>query len=211
MSRQELKDVEAALAHDLNNTLQVVMGNLEVLRRRASHAPEIVDAALNATRSAAHLADRLGAVARLRQMEPRKLQLNSTLTDLADMIRRTLGDAIHLELDLSPAAGAVLFDPKCLQSALLELAANARDAMPTGGRVTVRTATGKLEITDTGAGIPADKLAGVFQPAFGLERAKPVALGLHIVERCTVGCGGRVEITSEPHRGTTVTLHLPTA
>jgi len=211
MSRTELPDVEAALAHDLNNTLQVVMGNLEILRRRSTLVPEIVDAALNATRNAAHLADRLSAVARLRQMDPRKLDLNSTLKDLADMMRRTLGDAIRLELDLSPDAGGVLFDPRCLQTALLELAANSRDAMPTGGRVTVRSSKARLEITDTGAGIPADKIGRVFEPSFGLQGRKPVAVGLHIVERCTIGCGGRVEISSAPHRGTTVTLHLPSA
>src|SRR3954467_412620 len=114
MSRNELKDVEAALAHDLNNTLQVVMGNLEILRRRSALVPEIIDAALNATRNAAHLADRLSAVARLRQMEPRKLDLNATLKDLADMMRRTLGDAIRLELDLSPDAGGGGLSPPLL-------------------------------------------------------------------------------------------------
>src|SRR3954468_24722711 len=209
MSREQ-KDVEAALAHDLNNTLQIVMGNLEVLRRRASFAPEIVDAALNATRNAAHLADRLGAVARLRNMEPRRLDLNAALDDLSDMMRRTLGDAFLLEMDLAPDAGTVLVDPRCLQTALLELATNARDAMPTGGRVLVRSAAGKVEMTDTGPGIPAAKVAHAFQPDFGFDAArpaaKPVTLGLHIVERCVNGCGGRVEISSAAPHGTTVTL-----
>ena len=205
MSRNELKDVEAALNHDLNNTLQVVMGNLEVLRRRATFVPEIVDAALNATRSAAHLADRLAAVTRLRQTEPRRLDLNAALTDLTDMLQRTLGDAIRLDLDLSPSAGAVLVDPRCLQTALLELAANARHAMPGGGRVLVRSAPARVEITDSGPGMPAEKIekiAGTFQAI------NPGALGLHIVERCVSASGGRVEISSSAQRGTTVTLHL---
>ena len=203
MSRNELKDVEAALTHDLNNTLQVVMGNLEVLRRRASFVPEIVDAALNATRNAAHLADRLSAVARLRQIEPRRLDLNAALGDLAEMLRHTLGDAIRLELDLAPDAGAVLADPRCLQTALLELATNARAAMPAGGRVVVRSSIGKVEVADTGPGMPADKI----QP---LDAIKPGALGLHIVERAISGCGGHVDISSTPQRGTTVTLFLCT-
>src|SRR5437762_11140652 len=93
MSRNELKDVEAALAHDLNNYLQVVMGNLEVLRRRASFVPEIVAAALNATRQAAQLADRLVAVGRLHHLEPRKLDLNHTLTELREMLARKIGRA----------------------------------------------------------------------------------------------------------------------
>ena len=204
MGRNELKDVEAALTHDLNNTLQVIMGNLEVLRRRATFAPELVDAALNATRAAAHLADRLAAVTRLRQSKPRRLDLNAALTDLSDMLRHTLGDAIHLELELAPAAGGVMIDSACLQTALLELAANARNAMPGGGRVVVRSAAGRVDITDTGPGIPADKVAGAFQAL------KPGALGLHIVARCISASGGRVEISSASPRGTTVTLHLTT-
>lgn len=202
MSRNELKDVEAALNHDLNNTLQVVMGNLEVLRRRATFVPEIVDAALNATRSAAHLADRLAAVTRLRQTEPRRLDLNAALTDLTDMLQRTLGDAIRLDLDLSPSAGAVLVDPRCLQTALLELAANARHAMPTGGRVLVRSAPARVDVTDSGPGMPAEQIAR------GFRAINPGALGLHIVERCVSASGGRVEISSSAQRGTTVTLHL---
>ena len=209
MSRNELKEVEAALTHDLNNTLQVVMGNLEVLRRRGSFVPEIVDAALRATGNAAHLADRLAAVVRLRHPEPRRLDLNAALADLAEMMRRTLGDAIRLELDLAPDAGAVLADPRGLQTALLELTANARDALPAGGRVRVRSACAKVEITDNGPGMPADKLARAFEPKFGGDTTRPVALGLHIVERCASGCGGRVEISSNPPRGTTVTLYLP--
>lgn len=205
MSRNELKDVEAALTHDLNNTLQVVMGNLEVLRRRAAFVPEIVDAALAATRSAALLADRMVAVARLRNIEPRRLDLNAALDDLADMMGRTLGSAIRLEIEPSPQAGVVLVDPRCLQTALLELAANARDAMPAGGKLTVRSSKARLEIIDTGAGMPAEKIAHAF------DGTQPAALGLYLVERGMSACGGRVEIAATPERGTTVTLYLPTA
>jgi signal transduction histidine kinase len=204
MRRNELKDVEAALNHDLNNTLQVVMGNLEVLRRRAAFVPEIVDAALAATRGAAHLADRMAAIARLRNVEARRLDLNAVLHDLADMMRSTLGDAIRLEIEPSPQAGAVLLDPRCLQTALLELAANARAAMPAGGRLTLRSSTGRLEVIDTGPGMPAEKIARAF------DGGEPVALGLYLVEHCIRAGGGRVEITAAPSRGTTVTLYLPT-
>lgn len=204
MSRNELKDVEAALNHDLNNTLQVVMGNLEVLRRRAAFVPEIVDAALTATRNAAHLADRMVALARLRNVERRRLDINAALNDLADMMRRTLGDAIRLELALSPDAGAVLVDPSCLQTALLELAANARAAMPAGGKLTVRSAKARLEVVDDGPGMPAEKIARAF------EGTQPVTLGLYLTERCIRACGGRVKIAAAPGRGTAVTLELPT-
>jgi two-component system NtrC family sensor kinase len=207
---RELKEVEAALAHDLNNCLQVAMGNLEVLRRRAAFVPEIVNAALNATRDAAHLADRLVSIGRLRNLEPRALDLNAALTDLADMIGRTVGDAVRLDLQLAPDAGEVRVDPRCLQLALLELATNARDAMPAGGRLTLRSApaTGGLaliEIADTGPGLPPERAARAFEPVF--QPGKP-ALGLHLVERCAEASGGRVEISSDS-RGTRVALYLP--
>ena len=204
MRRHELKDVEAALNHDLNNTLQVVMGNLEMLRRRAAFVPEIVEAALAATRSAAHLADRMVTVARLRRVEPRRLDLNQLLADLADMMRNTLGDAIRLDIEPSPQAGAVLVDPGCVQTALLELAANARAAMPSGGKVLVRSSKGRLEFADSGPGMPADKIARA------LEGAEPAALGLYLVAHCMKACGGRVEVAAMPPRGTTVTLYFPT-
>lgn len=214
MSRNEMKDVEAALAHDLNNHLQVVMGNLEVLRRRANFVPQIVDAALNATRNAAQLADRLVSIGRLRSLEPRPLDVNHALVDLGEMITRTVGDAIRVDMDLAPGLGKAVMDPRCLQIALLELAANARDAMPGGGKLSLRTRAsgGKLEIdvADTGAGMPAEKIARAFEPVFGSGDAKAAGLGLHIVERCVHACGGSVHISATPEKGTTVTLHLPT-
>lgn len=213
MSRNEMKDVEAALAHDLNNHLQVVMGNLEVLRRRANFVPQIVDAALNATRNAAQLADRLVSIGRLRSLEPRPLDVNHALVDLGEMITRTVGDAIRVDMDLAPGLGKAVMDPRCLQIALLELAANARDAMPGGGKLSLRTraANGLLEIevADTGPGMPEEKIARAFEPVFG-DAAKPTGLGLHIVERCVHACGGSVHISATPEKGTTVTLHLPT-
>lgn len=216
MSRHEPRDAEAALAHDLNNTLQIVMGNLEVLKRRAAFVPEIVTAALNATRNAAHLADRLVSIGRLRSLEPRTLDLNAALTDLMDMLGRTTGEGIRVDLSLSGSVGAVRVDPRCLQIALLELAMNARDAMPGGGRLTVRSAAegsfAKVEVSDTGSGMAADRIARAFEPVFGAaDGAKPVAIGLHLVERCMRLNGGRVEISSAPSRGTTVTLYIPAA
>jgi signal transduction histidine kinase len=210
---REAKEVEAALAHDLNNTLQVVMGNLEVLRRRAAFVPEIVSAALNATRTAAHLADRLVSVGRLRDLEPRPLDLNAALADLREMIVRIVGDAVRVNFEVSPAPSPVAIDPRCLQMALLELSTNARDAMPGGGQLTVRTASAgeglvRIEVADTGVGMTAERIARAFEPAFGGDIAKPM-LGLHIVERCMASSGGRVEIASQPSRGTTVTLYLP--
>src|SRR5215213_9121317 len=136
---REPKDVEAALAHDLNNYLQVVMGNLEVLRRRAAFAPDVVDAALNATRHAAQLADRISAMGRLRNPQPQRFDVNQVLNELREMVVRTLGDTIRVELELTEGLARAVVDPRCLQVALLELATNSRDAMPGGGKFTVRT------------------------------------------------------------------------
>jgi signal transduction histidine kinase len=214
---RELKDVESALTHDLNNYLQVVMGNLEILRRRAAFMPELVNAALNATRNAAHLADRLAAIGRLQHHEPRTLDLNRALTDLGDMIGRTLGDGVRVEMDLAPELRPVVADTRCLQIVLLELALNAKDAMPTGGRLSIRTASAEdglvsIAITDTGAGMAADAVPNAFQPVLSsADGTKPARLGLHLVERCMRQAGGRVELSSQPSHGTTVTLYLPLA
>ena len=216
MSR-ELKEVEAALAHDLNNYLQVVMGNLEVLRRRAAFVPEIVDAALSATRNAAQLADRLVAIGRLQHHEPRGLDLNHVLTDLCDMMTRTVGEAVRVELNLAPGLPKAMADPRALQTALLELATNARDAMPQGGRLAIRTASAAdnllmIEVADSGAGMTPEAMARAFEPLLpGGEGPKPAGLGLHIVERCVRQAGGRVELDSQPGKGTRVTMYLPAA
>lgn len=214
---RELKEVEAALAHDLNNYLQVVMGNLEVLRRRASFVPEIVNAALNATRNAAHLADRLVAIGRLHQYEPRNLDLNRVLTDLREMIERTVGDSIRVEMKLASDVKNAIADPRGLQVALLELVTNAREAMPGGGQLSIRTANAAenlvmVQVADTGSGMAPEAIQRAFEPVFSAaEGVKPAGLGLHIVDRCLRQAGGRVELASQPSHGTSVTLYLPAA
>ena len=213
MSR-ELKQVEAALAHDLNNFLQVIMGNLELLKRRREFVPQIVDAALQATRNAAQLADRMLAVGRLQPHQPRALDLNRLLAELQQIIGHTVGDAIRVDLQAAPDLRSAFADPQALQVALLELATNARDAMPAGGRLTLRTANapGELvmvELADTGPGLPPEVLARAAQPQLSSSEAgRPPGLGLHIVERCMHLAGGRLELASD-HKGTRVKLYLP--
>ncbi len=198
----ELKQVEAALTHDLNNLLQVILGNLEILKRRGELVPEVVEAALAATKNAAALADRLGAIGRLRRQEPRPLDVNRLLAELAPLIERTVGDAIRLELRLASNLGAVLADPQSLQLALVELAANARNAMRAGGRLSTATQEAgagfvRLALGDTGCGMPP-------------RRAEAPGLGLQIVEQCMALAGGRMEIDSTD-TGTSVRLYLPVA
>jgi signal transduction histidine kinase len=213
---RELKQVEAALAHDLNNFLQVVMGNLELLRRRGEFVPEIVEAALKATREAAQLADRMVAIARLQRHEPRSLDVNRLLGELEQMIARTVGDKIRLDLTLAADLKNAFADPHALQVALLELATNAREAMPSGGRLALRTANSPgalvmIELADTGSGMAPETLAGAFEPQLSsAEGDRPAGLGLHIVHRCIRQAGGRVELASNA-AGTSVKLYLPEA
>jgi len=198
----ELKQVEAALTHDLNNVLQVIMGNLELLKRRGELVPEIVEAALQATRTAAALADRVGAIGRLRRHEARSIDLNRLLVELAPLLERTVGDAIRVEMKPAGMLPNVLADPQALQLALLELATNARSAMPAGGRFSVSTARVddefvRIEVADTGCGMPP-------------TTAEPTGLGLQIVKQCMALARGRAEFKSSD-MGTTVKLYLPIA
>jgi len=198
----ELKQIEAALSHDLNNVLQVIMGNLELLKRRGELVPEIVEAALQATRSAANLADRVGAIGRLRRYEARSMDVNRLLAELAPLVERTVGDAIRVEMKLAGALPNIMADPHALQLALLELATNARSAMPAGGRFSLSTARSgdefvRIDVADTGCGMPP-------------TTAEPTGVGLQIVRQCMALARGRAEFKSSD-LGTTVKLYLPTA
>ena len=214
--KEELKKLESALAHDLNNFLQVIMGNLELLKRRREFVPEIVEAALGATRNAATLGDRLLALGRLESYEARPLELNAFLRDLTELIEHTVGESVALEFDLAPKLPSVLADPRALQLALLELATNARDAMGTGGRLLLRTAEAPadrvlLEVADNGRGM-AQTARGTFEPLnLHVGHGKSRAVGLHLVEFCMRLAGGRLELDSEPGSGTRVRLFLPMA
>jgi signal transduction histidine kinase len=219
MGRMEgdLKEIAAAVAHDLNNYLQVMLGNLELLRRRREFVPETVEAALAATRRAAALAERLQALARLQPPQRRAFDLNHLLRELKESLAQTLGTAIRAELDLAPDLPSAVADPRGVHLALLELVANARAAMPDGGRLMIRTARAPqqfiaLEVTDTGAGMPATALARARAPLLSRgAHGKPGGLGLPLVEATLRQAGGRVEFASPPGGGTTVKLYLPSA
>jgi len=213
---EELKKIESALVHDLNNYLQVIMGNVELLKRRREFVPEIVEAALSATKSAAALGDRLLAVSRLENYAPRALELNRFLRELTEMVEHTVGESIAVEFDLAPELRPAMADPRALQLALLELATNAREAMGSGGRLLLRTAAAPanrvlLEVADNGRGM-AKGARGSFEPlSVRTTPGKTRALGLHLVEYCMQVAGGRMELDSTPGAGTRVKLFLPAA
>lgn len=210
-----LKEIAAALAHDLNNYLQVVVGNLELLKRRRELVPETVEAALAATRRSAALADRMHALGRLQPPVARAFDLNHLMRELGDSLEQSLGTGIRVELELAADLPSAFADPRAVHLALLELVANARAAMPNGGRLVLRTAHGAerlvvLEVADSGTGMSAEALARMRTPLLSRgQHGKPGGLGLHIVQACAQASGGRFELGSPPGGGTSAKLYLP--
>jgi signal transduction histidine kinase len=211
---RELKQVEAALAHDLNNYLQVVMGNLELLKRRQEYVPQIIESALQATRRAAQLADRVAAVGRLLPPQPRRLDVNRLLAELEPLMARTVGDRIRVQLSPAKDLPWAQADPHAVQVALVELAANARAAMPGGGRIALRTALAPdglvmIEFADNGPGLPPDKAQNLEAREWTVGE-RPAGLGLPTIGACLRQTGGRAEITADAS-GTRVRLYLRAA
>jgi CheY-like chemotaxis protein len=222
------------IAHDFNNMLQGVSGGLEMARRRiaedrAGEAGRYLDAAREAAGRAAGLTRRLLAFARRQRLEPKPVDADGLVAGLAELLRRTVGPGIGVELELRDGARSVLCDPNELESALLNLCINARDAMPNGGRLTIGTEdaplsaadnTGQegssvgsytvISVADTGAGMPPEVLQRAFEPFFTTKpQGQGTGLGLSQVYGFVRQSGGLVRLESAPGQGTTVRLFLP--
>ena len=221
------------LAHDFNNMLTGVTGSLELLRMRlAQGRHEDLDrhavSALAAAERAATLTHRLLAFSRRQTLDPRPISANRLIAGMEELIRRTVGPSIALRVVLAADECPTLCDPHQLESAVLNLCINARDAMPEGGRLVIRTeetwvdehaarlrdiAPGgyiAISVTDTGSGMPPEVAARAFDPFF---TTKPIGQGTGLGLSMTYGfvrqSGGDVGIHSAPGRGTSVTLSLP--
>lgn len=222
----------AGIAHDFNNLLTVVLGNLEHAQRK-----EIADASLrrnleNATagaKRAAVLTSRLLSFARQKPLEPQVLDVNDLVLGLSDLLRRTLGENVQVRTSLTEDVCCVEIDPAEMESALLNLAVNARDAMPSGGELLISTqcidldsasaaAHGELEpgayvmisVSDTGHGMAPDVLRQVFEPFFTTKAERGgTGLGLSQVYGFVRQSGGQIKLYSEIARGTTVRIYLP--
>ena len=223
------------LAHDFNNLLTGIAGSLELLRKRlAAGRTEDLDryaaGAVAAAQRAAALTQRLLAFARRQPLDPKRVDANRLVVGMEDLLRRTLGSGVRLDLALSGGLWPVMCDPNQLENALLNLAINARDAMPDGGALTVATANAEvdeaharsqgaevkpgryvsLSVTDTGTGMTPDVIAKAFDPFF---TTKPIGqgtgLGLSMLYGFAKQSGGHVTIVSEAGRGTTMKLCLP--
>jgi PAS domain S-box-containing protein len=222
------------LAHDFNNLLGVIIGNLDLLRDQLGTEPEtadIIDQALEAALRGADLNRQLLAFARRQPLQPQRIDINALVARAAKLLARTLGETIEVRLSLAVDIGTGLADPTQLETALTNLAVNARDAMPQGGRLTIAThnvvldadyaAVNQevqggdyvaLEITDSGTGMAPEVLARAFEPFFTTKEAgKGTGLGLSMVFGFAKQSGGHVKIYSEVGHGTTVRLYLPRA
>jgi signal transduction histidine kinase len=221
------------VAHDFNNLLQVIVGNLEVVRRSlppdAARLLRAVNAAANGARGAAALTQRLLAFARRQPLDPKPLNVNALVSGMSDLLHRTLGETIAIETVLGAGLWAIEADANQLEATLLNLAVNARDAMPEGGRLTVETANTHIDeayvamhpdvrpgqyvmvsISDTGTGMDANTVARAFEPFFTTKPVgKGTGLGLSQVYGFVKQSGGHVKIHSEPGMGTTVRIYLP--
>jgi PAS domain S-box-containing protein len=223
------------LAHDFNNLLTVIGGNLELLRDKIRDGRQLrqLDRALDAVQMGARLTQRLLSFARRNRLEPELLDINSEILTLIDLLRRTLGESITITSTLSPDLWSVKADSSQIENAVLNLAINARDAMPEGGRLIIETANASIDssfpvltrgervlpgdyvritISDTGSGMTQEVVARAFEPFFTTkEPGKGTGLGLASIYGFARQSGGYVTIYSEPGKGTTVNVYLPSA
>ena len=216
---ESLGQLTGGIAHDFNNMLTIVLGSLAMARRRIPEdadpklAVAIDNAEEGATR-AAELTARLLAFARAQPLDAMPVEINDLVRTIVTMLERTLGGNIALHIDLDPAAGWVEIDPPQMESALVNLAVNARDAMPQGGSLSLATRrTGselQLTVTDTGEGMPEHVKARAFDPFFTTKDVgKGTGLGLSQVHGFIVQSGGTIAIDSKPGEGTSIRITLP--
>ena len=221
------------VAHDFNNLLTVIIGGLDSIARSkpgdTARIRRALDMARHAADRAAGLTSRLLAFSRKQPLQPTPTQLNTLVHNMADLLYRTLGEQIELESVLSPRLWTIEVDQNQLESAVLNLAVNARDAMPAGGKLTIETQNTYLDssyaeidaevrpgqyvvvcVSDTGSGMSKATLSRVFEPFFTTkELGRGTGLGLSMVYGFVKQSGGHVTIYSEEGHGTTVKLYFP--
>jgi CheY-like chemotaxis protein len=208
------------LAHDFNNVLAVMRGQVELLQddlEVLDSARARIDSVQRATDRAAALTDDLMAFSRQRVDEPEPFDLHELLLGVRELLHQVLGTGVTLELQLDAAPATLVADPNRIEQAVLNLVVNARDAMPSGGRVTIATRTEPaparalvLSVSDTGAGMDEVTRARIFEPFF---TTKPpgfgTGLGLSTTDDIVRGAGGTIQVDSRRGHGTVFTLTFP--
>ena len=219
------------IAHDFNNLLAVIMGNAELLAQRHGADDRPTQAVLRAASRGAELTQQLLAFSRKQPLNPQPVRLSDVVSEMSELLERTLGETIQVRTSTSPGLWDASADPGQLENALLNLAINARDAMPDGGVLTIKTYNDYVEdhdtilrldtnpgpyvvlsVGDTGGGMSSEVLEHAFEPFFTTKEAgKGSGLGLSMIYGFVKQTGGHVTIDSTPGRGTTVKLYLPRA
>jgi PAS domain S-box-containing protein len=234
---ESVGQLTGGIAHDFNNLLTVIQGNLQVLEERPAleddaYGQQLVAAATRAAKRGAELTGKLLAFSRRQVLQPTRIDVCALLTSLSDMLRRTLDQRIVIDVEAPPACPPVLADPGQLESALLNIAINARDAMPEGGLLRFRGEASvvlppgvrreledpsmpddrfvAIAVSDTGTGMPEAVKERVFEPFFTTKEAgRGTGLGLSTVYGFVKQSNGAIAIESSPGAGTIVTLYIP--
>jgi PAS domain S-box-containing protein len=228
---EAIGQLTGGVAHDFNNLLTVISGNLEMLERRlkGNEDLEILKEAQEATQLGAELSKRLLAFGRRQSLLPKAVNLNSLVSGMTELLRRSLGETIAIETRLAVGLPTIMVDPGQIENTLLNLAVNARDAMPKGGRLIVETARAEIDsdyaaayadvapgryvtlsVTDTGTGMSPEVRERAFEPFYTTKGAGAgTGLGLSMVYGFVKQSGGHVQLYSELGHGTTVRVYLP--
>ncbi|MGE0224088.1 MAG: ATP-binding protein [Acetobacteraceae bacterium] len=238
MKMEAIGQLTGGVAHDFNNLLTVILGGAETLKRhlnadllgdRAARVTRAIDMIAEGAQRAATLTSRLLAFARRQTLDPQPVEVNQLITGMSEMLRRTLGERVDVQTVLGGGLWQALIDPNQLENALLNLAVNARDAMPDGGRLTIETANAYIDaeyalqnndikpgqyvvvsVADTGSGMPKDVMDRVFEPFFTTKDVgQGTGLGLSQVYGFVKQSDGHVALASEIGKGTVVKLYLP--
>ncbi|NIJ09481.1 PAS domain S-box-containing protein [Sphingomonas vulcanisoli] len=224
------------IAHDFNNLLTVVTGNIDIAGRALStveepdpRAKRALDNALKGAERAAALTQRLLAFARRQPLAPKQIDIDRLVSGMSDLLKRSLGEVVSLDVITTPGLWRIEADPNQLESAILNLAVNARDAMPQGGSLVIETANAHLDkqyaeahadvapgqyvvlaVTDTGSGMARETIERVFEPFFTTkEVGRGTGLGLSMIYGFVKQSGGHIKIYSKIDKGTTVKIYLP--
>jgi PAS domain S-box-containing protein len=230
---EAIGQLTGGIAHDFNNLLAGISGSLELLERRIGQGriagiERYIDTAQGSTRRAAALTQRLLAFSRRQTLDPKPTDVNKLINGMEDLIRRTVGPAVSLEVVGAGGLWLTKVDPSQLENAVLNLSLNARDAMPDGGRITIETSNKWLDdrsakerelppgqyvslcVTDTGTGMTADIISQIFDPFFTTKPlGQGTGLGLSMIHGFVRQSGGQVRVYSEVGAGTTMCIDLP--
>lgn len=205
------------VVHDFNNLLMVIDGYARMMLEEpqlSRGAQESAQEILRASGRAAALTQQLLAFSRGKSLDPRAIDLNTQLLEMRAMLMRLLGETVMLDYEISPQPATILAHASQVEQVLLNLIVNARDAMPLGGRIVVRTRVDSdrvlLEFEDNGDGIPADLQPRIFEPFFTTKpEGKGTGIGLALVAESVQEWGGRIEVSSAPGQGAKFILNLP--